>query len=213
MIRGIEEYENYAESISAKEPQLLQKLYRETYQKVLKPRMLSGHLQGRLLSLISKLIAPKNILEIGTFTGYSALCLAEGLQENGKLHTIDINEELYDLQQKYFNQSDWKNQIKQHIGDALEIIPQINETFDLIFIDADKNNYSNYFDLVLPKMNPGGVLISDNVLWYGKVLKPAKKKDKSTKLLQEFNQKLRDDNRIENLLLPIRDGILISRKK
>ncbi len=204
--------EDYAEEISQQEPEILKELNRETYQKVLKPRMISGHLQGRLLSLISKLLQPKNILEIGTFTGYSALCLAEGMQKEGELHTIDKNEELYNLQKKYFKKSAYADQIIQHIGDAKEIIPTLDKEFDLVFIDADKQNYSLYFDLVFPKMKKGGIFISDNVLWYGKVTQPTKKGDKATDQLKAFNQKLRDDKRIENLLLPIRDGILISRK-
>jgi len=204
--------ENYAEEISQEEPEILKQLNRETYQKVLKPRMISGHLQGRILSLLSKLIRPKNILEIGTFTGYSALCLAEGMQKDGKLHTIDKNEELYEIQKKYFENSAYKNQIIQHTGDAKEIIPTLNEKFDMVFIDADKQNYSLYFDLVFPKINTGGLFISDNVLWYGKVTQPTKKGDKATAQLKAFNEKLKNDERIENLLLPIRDGILISRK-
>lgn len=208
----LEILEDYAEIISQEEPQILKELSRETYQKVLRARMLSGHLQGRVLSLISKLLRPKNILEIGTFTGYSALCLAEGMSAEGKLHTIDINEELYDFQRKYFNRSAFGSQIIQHTGKAVDIIPNLEEKFDLIFIDADKNNYSLYFDLVFSKMNKGGVFISDNVLWYGKVTQPTKKGDKETDYLKAFNQKLKEDKRIENVLLPIRDGLLISRK-
>lgn len=206
------EIQAYAAKISDKEPELLKKLNRETYQKILNPRMLSGHLQGRLLSLLSKLIAPKCILEIGTFTGYSALCLAEGLQKNGVLHTIDKNEELLEFQKKYFKKSEVESQIIQHQGNALEVIPEIKGQFDLVFMDADKENYSHYFDLVIDRIQSGGVFISDNVLWYGKVVEPTKKGDKDTKALKAFNQKLHDDNRIENILLPIRDGILVSRK-
>ncbi len=207
-----EELEIYAEEISQKEPDLLKKLRRETYQKVLHPRMLSGHLQGRLLSMLAKLIAPKTILEIGTFTGYSALCLAEGLPADGKLITIDKNEELFDLQQKYFQYSNYAAQIEQHVGDALEIIPQLSPSFDLVFIDADKKNYLRYYELVLPKMNSGAVLLTDNVLWYGKVTQPTQKGDLDTEILKAYNQQLRADKRLENVLLPIRDGILISRK-
>lgn len=209
----LEKSEKYAEDISQAEPQLLKELSRETFQKVLKPRMLSGHLQGRLLSLLSKLIQPENILEIGTFTGYSALCLAEGMSSSGKLITIDKNEELHDFQRKYFDRSPWGNQIIQYTGDAMKIIPEIDREFDLVFIDADKKNYSNYFDMVFPKMKKGGVFITDNVLWYGKVMEPTKKGDTDTQLLKEFNEKLKDDERLENVLLPIRDGLLISRKK
>lgn len=207
-----EKLENYAENISQAEPKLLKELNQETYQKVLKPRMLSGHLQGRVLSMISKLVNPKNILEIGTFTGYSALCLAEGLSENGKLHTIDINDELAYFPKKYFDKSKFSDRIVQHIGPAIDIIPTLDIEFDLVFIDADKQNYSKYFDLVFPKMSKGGVFISDNVLWYGKVTQPTKKGDKATEQIKAFNEKLRDDERLENVLLPIRDGILISRK-
>lgn len=207
-----EDLENYAESVTTPHSELLEKLCRETYQKVLRPRMISGHLQGRLLSMISKLIRPKKILEIGTYTGFSALCLAEGLGKEGVLHTIDKNEELFELQQRYFTQSPYSDQIVQHLGNALEIIPQLDERFDLVFLDADKKNYSNYFDLVIEKMTTGGLLISDNVLWYGKVAHPTLPGDKDTALLKEFNQKLHDDPRVENILLPIRDGILLSRR-
>ncbi|HLS29246.1 MAG TPA: O-methyltransferase [Flavobacteriaceae bacterium] len=210
---SIKTLEDYAASISDEEPQILKELNRETHQKVLQPKMLSGHLQGRVLSLISKLLRPKNILEIGTFTGYSALCLAEGMHADGKLHTIDINEELYNFQKKYFDRSDFADQIIQHTGKATDIIPNLKENFDLVFIDADKDNYGKYFDLVFPKMNKGGVFISDNVLWYGKVTQPTKKGDKETEALKKYNQKLKEDNRVENVLLPIRDGLLISKKK
>lgn len=205
--------ENYILEITQKEAPLLQELRRETHQKILRARMISGHLQGRLLSLLSKLIKPENILEIGTFTGYSALCLAEGLSKTGVLHTIDKNEELHDFQKKYFHKSPYASQIFQHTGNAVELIPKIDQRFDLVFIDADKKNYSTYFDLVMPKLNPGGILISDNVLWYGKVLKPLSKGDSNTAALKAFNQKLGDDPRLENILLPFRDGLLISRKK
>lgn len=213
MFTNPEAIENYAKKITDSEPELLKQLNRETYQKILKPRMLSGHLQGRLLSLISKLVAPQCILEIGTFTGYSALCLAEGLTQGGKLHTLDHNEELADFQKKYFDQSPFSQQIIQHTGDAATLIPTIDERFDLVFIDADKKNYGNYYDLVIERVNSGGVIITDNVLWYGKVVEPVKKGDQDTAAILAFNQKLREDPRIENILLPIRDGILISRKK
>lgn len=204
--------ENYILKISQKEPELLQRLSRETHQKVLHARMLSGALQGRILSMLSKLIHPQTILEIGTFTGYSTLCLAEGLMPNGKLHTIDRNEELVTLQKKYFEQSKYNTQIIQHTGNALDILPYINEKLDMAFIDADKKNYNAYADMIIPKLNPGGVLISDNVLWYGKVLHPTKKGDQDTAILKEFNLKRAEDPRLENVLLPIRDGLLISRK-
>ncbi len=206
-----QELEDYIEQHSEKEPDLLAQLNNETYQKILLPRMLSGHFQGRVLSMLSKLIRPVNILEIGTYTGYSALCLCEGMQENGQLHTIDIKEELVDFQRKYFDKSVWGNQIFQHLGEALSIIPVIDLTFDLVFIDADKENYSRYFELILPKMNKGGIILSDNVLWSGKVLEPLQPNDLSTKVLIEYNQLLKNDSRVETVLLPIRDGLTVSR--
>lgn len=206
-----QELEDYIEQHSAKEPELLAALNKETYQKILLPRMLSGHFQGRVLSMLSKLIRPVNILEIGTYTGYSALCLCEGMQESGQLHTIDIKEELIDFQRKHFNKSPWGNQIFQHLGEAMDIIPTLDMKFDLVFIDADKENYINYFELIIPKMNKGGVILSDNVLWSGKVLEPLKPKDLSTKVLLEYNQLLKNDPRVETVLLPIRDGLTVSR--
>lgn len=209
-----EELDDYAVAHSQDEPELLQQLNRETYQKILQPRMLSGHFQGRVLSMISKLVNPKTILEIGTYTGYSALCLAEGMSSEGTLHTIDINEELYDFQRKYFDKSPYGNQIVQYLGNALEIIPEIEDSFDLVFIDADKENYTNYFHAVIDKLNSGGIILSDNVLWSGKVLDTAfKKEDTSTPALIEYNKLLKEDDRIETVLLPIRDGLTISRKK
>ncbi|MFT5215920.1 MAG: caffeoyl-CoA O-methyltransferase [Glaciecola sp.] len=209
-----EALDNYVVAHSQDEPELLQQLHRETYQKVLLPRMLSGHYQGRLLSMISKLVKPKNILEIGTYTGYSALCLAEGIQVSGELHTIDINEELFDFQRKYFDKSPYGKQIQQYLGNALDIIPQLDKTFDLVFIDADKKNYTNYFHAIIDKMNPGGIILSDNVLWSGKVLETTfKKEDTSTPALIEYNKLLKEDARVETLILPIRDGITICRKK
>ena len=176
--------------------------------------MLSGHYQGRVLSIISKLVNPKYILEIGTYTGYSALCLAEGLSKDGELHTIDVNEELVDFQRKYFNMSIYGNQIHQHLGNALEIIPKLNKTFDLVFIDADKDNYSKYFELIIDKLNTGGIILSDNVLWSGKVLDTKfKKEDTSTPALIKYNKLLKEDPRVETVVLPIRDGLTISRKK
>ncbi|WP_179321232.1 O-methyltransferase [Winogradskyella helgolandensis] len=207
-----ENLDKYVVDHSEQEPKLLQQLTRETYQKVLQPIMLSGPYQGRVLSMISKLIRPKSVLELGTFTGYATLCLAEGLQENGRLHTIDINEELVDFQRKYFDASEYGKQIIQHTGSALDIIPELNETFDLIFIDADKPNYSNYFHLIIDKLNKGGVILSDNVLWHGKVVEPLDEKDKSTKAVLDYNTLLKNDKRIETVLLPIRDGLTISRK-
>jgi len=206
-----QELEDYIENHSQKEPELLAALNKETYQKILLPRMLSGHFQGRVLSMLSKLIRPKNTLEIGTYTGYSALCLCEGMQENGILHTIDIKEELVDFQRKYFDKSPWGNQIIQHLGEAVDIIPTLDVRFDLVFIDADKENYLNYFELIVPKMNKGGIILSDNVLWSGKVLEPLQPNDSSTKILLEYNELLKNDSRIETVLLPIRDGLTVSR--
>jgi predicted O-methyltransferase YrrM len=206
-----QELEDYIEQHSEKEPALLAALNKETYQKILLPRMLSGHFQGRVLSMLSKLIRPVNILEIGTFTGYAALCLCEGIQENGQLHTIDIKEELVDFQRKYFDKSPWGNNIVQHLGEAISIIPTLEMKFDLVFIDADKENYINYFELILPKMNKGGIILSDNVLWSGKVLEPLQKNDLSTKILLEYNELLKNDVRVETVLLPIRDGLTVSR--
>lgn len=208
-----EKIDDYVIKHSENEPELLQQLTRETYQKILQPRMLSGHYQGRVLSMISKLVRPINILEIGTYTGYSALCLAEGLQINGELHTIDVNEELVDFQRVYFDKSDYGNRIHQHLGNALEIIPKLNKTFDLIFIDADKENYSNYFNIVIDKLNTGGIILSDNVLWSGKILETTfKKDDTSTPALIAYNALLKNDKRVETVVLPIRDGLTISRK-
>jgi len=208
-----ENLDNYIVAHSEQEPELLQQLTRETYQKVLQPIMLSGPYQGRVLSMISKLIKPKMILELGTFTGYSTLCLAEGLTSDGELHTVDINEELVDFQRKYFDKSDYGHQIIQHTGSALDIIPNLNINFDLVFIDADKPNYSNYFHLIIDKLNTGGIILSDNVLWHGKVVEPLDEKDKSTKAVIDYNALLKNDERIETVLLPIRDGLTISRKK
>ena len=206
-----ENIDEYVVAHSAQEPQYLNNLTRETYQKVLQPRMLSGPYQGRVLSMISKLIRPKTILEIGTFTGYSALCLAEGLQKEGILHTIDIKEELVDFQRKHFDASPHAKKIEQHLGQALNIIPTLNTTFDLVFIDADKSNYLNYFHMIMDKMNTGGVILSDNVLWSGKVVEPLQEKDTDTKVLLEYNKLLNEDPRLETVLLPIRDGLTISR--
>ena len=203
----------YAESHSQKESELLKALQKETHQKILQPRMISGHLQGRFLSLISHLTRPEKILEVGTFTGYATLCLAEGLVENGSIHTIEINEELYDFQKKYFDKSSYKKQIFCHYGDAKKIIPELDLNFDLVFIDADKPNYSNYFDLILPKLNSGGIIIADNVLWSGKVLKKnPSNKELDTLGLKNFNAKVMEEKKVENILIPIRDGLMICRK-
>ncbi len=204
---------DYVSSHSQPEPELLQELSRETWQKVLAPRMLSGHFQGRVLSMLSKIIQPKTILEIGTYTGYSALCLAEGMGINGSLHTIDNNEELYNFQRKYFDKSAYGDQIFQHVGNALDIIPTLNKTFDLVFIDADKQNYANYLNAILPKLKKGSVILSDNVLWSGKVVKTIDKDDIDTKSLVIYNKLLNEHPKLENVLLPIRDGLSISRVK
>lgn len=206
-----EELERYIEQHSQKEPELLVALNRETHQKVLQPRMLSGHFQGRVLSMLSKLIRPEHILEIGTYTGYATLCLCEGLQKNGSVDTIDINEELAFIQKKYFDLSPWEDLITQHIGDAMEIIPTLDKKYDLVFIDADKENYLNYYDMIVPKMKVGGIILSDNVLWSGKVLDEPNPKDLSTNILLEYNKKINEDPRVETVLLPIRDGLTVTR--
>jgi caffeoyl-CoA O-methyltransferase len=203
-----EELQRYAEQHTSGESDVLRKINRDTHANVLMPRMLSGHLQGRVLSMISHMIQPQCILEIGTYTGYSALCLVEGLKPGGKLITIDINEELEEKVRGCF--ASWKDTIEYTIGNALEIIPTIQETIDLVFIDADKSNYSNYFDLVVDKVRPGGFILADNVLWSGKVLN--KNPDSDTRSIIAFNKKIQDDSRVENVLLPIRDGIMMIRK-
>ena len=203
--------EKYIGSHSEDEPELLRQLTRETHLKVVQPRMITGHYQGRILALLSKIIAPKNILEIGTYTGYSALCLAEGLPADGSLHTIEINEELSDLQRKYFDQSPFGKQIMQYVGDALKIIPQMDITFDLVFIDAEKKKYNAYLDAVLPKVRSGSIILSDNVLWSGKVVEPLQKSDKATEALLTYNKRLKDDSQLETVILPVRDGLTLSR--
>ncbi|MAZ27511.1 MAG: methyltransferase [Cytophagaceae bacterium] len=208
-----QDIDDYTVAHSQQEPELLQQLRRETFQKVLQPRMLSGPYQGRVLSMLSKVIHPGVILEIGTYTGYSALCLAEGLASGGVLHTIDINEELEDLQRRYFDRSPFGESIIQHLGSALDVIPMIDGNFDLVFIDADKPNYPQYFDLIVDRLNPGGIILSDNVLWSGKVVEPVKDDDVSTRALLHYNTLLATDERLETVLLPIRDGLTISRKK
>lgn len=204
------EIQAYAEKHTTDENEILKKVNRQTHAEVLMPRMLSGHLQGRLLSMISNMTKPKSILEIGTYTGYSALCLAEGLSEGGKLFTIDINEELEDKVRQYFSYAGRSHQIDYRIGDAREIIPSLPGNFDLVFIDADKENYSHYFDLVIDRVNLNGFILADNVLWSGKVLDS--KPDKDTRAIIAFNKKVQDDPRVENVLLPVRDGIMVMRK-
>ncbi|MFD2587579.1 O-methyltransferase [Croceitalea marina] len=203
--------ENYIAQNTEKEPELLKELTRETHLKVIQPRMITGHFQGRVLSMLSKITAPKAILEIGTYTGYSAICLAEGLRKDGHFHTIDVNEELSDLQRKYFDKSGFGKQIIQHLGDALDIVPRLNETFDLVFIDAEKKQYDAYFEAALKKCRPGSLILSDNVLWSGKVIEPLEKSDKATEALLKYNKKLKEDARVETVLLPVRDGLTLSR--
>ena len=200
---------DYAQKFSSKPSKLLQELERETQYKILMPRMLSGHLIGSMLKFLSYHQQPKHILEIGTYTGYSAICLAQGLEKNGHLHTIEINEELKDFACEYFHKAKLNKKITLHIGHALEIIPKIDVLFDLVFIDADKKNYCKYYDLVVPKLNKGGLLLIDNVLWSGKVLTKAKNNDIETTEIQKLNQKILNDKRVENILLPIRDGLMI----
>ena len=206
-----ENIDQYAIEHTQAEPKLLQELSRESWLKILAPRMLSGHFQGRVLSMLSKLVQPKHILEIGTYTGYSALCLAEGMQKEGTLHTIDVNEELYDLQRKYFDRSPWGSQIVQHLGNALEVIPTLDVQFDLVFIDADKRNYPAYLKMLLPILPTGAVILSDNVLWSGKVVEKVQEDDLDTQALLKYNTQLNEDKRLETVLLPIRDGLTISR--
>lgn len=201
----------YAQNHSQEEPEILKELTKETWQKVLNPRMLSGNLQGRFLSFLSHLKQPKTILEIGTYTGYATLCLAEGLPNDGKIITIDINEELQFIQQKYFQKSGYQSQIQQIIGNALDEIPKLSENFDLVFIDADKSNYINYFNYIIPKMNKNGIILSDNVLWSGKVVETVDAKDVDTQTLLEYNKLLKNDSRLQTILLPIRDGLTLSR--
>jgi len=206
-----EDLQRYIEDHSEPESDLLQQINRETHLHVLKPRMLSGHLQGRVLAILSHMIQPKRILEVGTYTGYASLCLAEGLSNDGKLITIDNNEELSVRTKSYFTKSDFAGRIEMKVGNAMEIIPTLNEKWDLVFIDADKENYSNYFDLVIDHMNSGGFLIADNVLWSGKVSDDSKK-DGATQSIREFNDKVHADSRVQNVLFPIRDGLMIMRK-
>ena len=207
-----EKIEQYACNHTQEENIVLAELNRETWAKVLIPRMLSGHLQGRALSMFSKMIRPNCILEIGTYTGYSAICLSEGLQEGGKLHTIDINEELKSMSSDYFKKAGISKSIVQYVGNALEIIPNMKDEFDLVFIDADKENYSNYFRIVIEKIPIGGFIIADNVLWSGKVVEKVKGKDQETKAIQEFNTLVQTSERVENILMPIRDGLMICQK-
>lgn len=207
-----QEIDDYSGDHSSPEDELLFKLNRETNIKVLQPRMLSGHLQGRILSMMSHMIQPSFILEIGTYTGYSALCLAEGLKENGKLVTIEIDPEVVEFADKFFQESKFADQIHQEVGDAVSIIERIEDEIDLVFIDADKGNYITYLEKVYPKLRVGGYIIADNVLWSGKVAYPANPKDKDTQILQKFNAMIQNDDRFENVLMPVRDGLMVARK-
>lgn len=205
------EIDDYAAKYSSKEDEVLAKLNRETHLKINMPQMLSGHIQGNFLKMMSYMVQPQSILEIGTYTGYSAICLAQGLQENGKLYTIDINAELEDMCRKYFEEAGLTSKIDYRIGNALEIIPRLDTSLDLVFIDADKVNYSNYYDLVFDSVKPGGFIIADNVLWSGKVCK--EKHDKDTAALHAYNEKITADERVDNYLVPIRDGLMVARKR
>ena len=205
------EMDRYLEDTASNEPEILKRLRKETFQKTTQPHMISGYLQGRLLSLISKMISPEKILEIGTFTGYAALCLAEGLQKEGKLITLDVNEDLAYLPKKYFSESEFSSQIDFKLQNAKEFLRTSTETFDLIFIDADKENYAEYLQLVKPRMKSGSVLMIDNVLWYGKVLD--EKGNKQTEQIKLVNKLVAEDADFENVILPLRDGIHLARKK
>ncbi len=203
----------YCINHSEVEPEVLKKLDRETHVKMINPRMLSGHYQGRFLKMMVQLTGAKNILEIGTFTGYSAICMAEGLPFDGRLDTIDVNPELEEMVRKYLDESGFDPLVNVHIGSALDIIPTLDVEYDFVFIDADKENYANYFNLVLPKMKKGGVILGDNVLWSGKVIQDENINDKSTQGILEFNRLAKEDDRVESFLLPLRDGVMICRKK
>lgn len=207
-----DELDAYVDQHTEKESSVLKELDRATHLKVLQPRMLSGHFQGRLLSMLSHLVQPKRILEIGTYTGYSALCLAEGLTPDGKLITIDVNYELEDMVHEYVEKAGMKDKIELKVGNAMDIIPGLNEEFDIVFIDADKSNYINYYNLVFPKLKIGGLIIADNVLWSGKVLDGKTHNDLDTTVLIAFNQMVQEDSRVQNVLLPVRDGLFIVRK-
>jgi predicted O-methyltransferase YrrM len=205
--------DQYVCAHSENEPAVLADLNRKTHVSVIQPRMLSGHYQGRVLSMLSHMIQPERVLEIGTYTGYSALCLAEGLKENGQVITIDVNEELEDLVATYIEKAGMQDRVKQLIGDAKELIPTLEGQFDIVFIDADKKNYCNYYELVFDKVKPGGYIIADNVLWSGKVLEDYDTLDRETKIIMDYNRKIHEDERVQEVLLPIRDGIMIARKK
>ena len=205
--------DDYVCAHTENEPEVLNELNRKTHLTVLRSRMLSGHFQGRLLSMLSHMIQPERILEIGTYTGYSAICLAEGLTENGKLTTIDINEELEDIAREFIQKANLDNKIEYIIGDAMQIVPQLDELFDLVFIDADKKNYCNYYHLVFDKVKPGGYILADNVLWSGKVVEDYEALDSETKIIMDYNKMVHEDPRVQEILLPIRDGLMLARKR
>jgi len=207
------EIEEYIEKYTQNESDVLTKLNRDTYANVLQPRMIAGRLQGQILAMLSKMIRPKIILEVGTFTGYSAICLAQGLQTGGTLHTIDINEELEDMIKKYIRKAGLESRIKTYIGNAKKIIPDIAGPYDIVYIDADKENYSNYYDLVFDKVKPGGFIIADNVLWNGNVVKPESEMDEETKSIVKYCKKVHADSRVEHVIFPVRDGLMVARKK
>lgn len=207
-----EELEEYCEAHSTPESDLLYRLNRETNLKCIKPRMISGHLQGRLLSFISQMMRPKRILEIGTYTGYATLCLAEGLSDDGRIDTIEVDEELEEMIRRYFSQSAYNEKITLHIGDALQVLKQLDATWDLVFMDAEKDDYIAYYELVLPRLRQGGIILADNVLWSGKVIQEVKTGDKETRALMKFNDYILEDKRVKNFLLPFRDGIMVIEK-
>ena len=207
------EIADFTELYTQKENELLQELNRDTYANVLTPRMLAGHLQGRTISMLSKMIQPNRVLEIGTYTGYSAICWSEGLRSGGMVHTIDINEELGEMVNRYIAKADREEVIRTYIGSAIDIIPKIKEKFDVVYIDADKENYLNYYDMTFDSLNPGGYIIADNVLWSGKVVEPEEQMDDDTRALVAYCRKVHNDDRVENVLFPIRDGLMIARKK
>jgi len=205
--------QEYAEDYTSPESAALKELDDETNAGVPMPRMLSGHMQGRILAMISKIVKPKYALDIGTYTGYSAICLSEGLAEGGKLFTIDINDTLDPINKKYFVKAGASDKIEKHIGNAMDIVPKLDYKFDLVFIDADKPNYANYYDLIFDRVNTGGIIVADNVLWSGRVLDEEKDMDEDTQALNSFNKKIMNDERVENVLLPVRDGLMIIRKQ
>jgi caffeoyl-CoA O-methyltransferase len=207
-----QELESYIENNTTPESSILSQIYRDTYIKMVNPRMVSGHVQGMFLSMISRMVQPEYVLEIGTYTGYSAICLAAGLKPDGKLHTIEVDDELAEVAKAYFEESDLKNQIIQHVGDACELIPNFSQKFDLIYIDGEKREYCNYFKVCLPMLKVGGYIIADNVLWNGKVVNEEYKDDSATKEIVEFNKLVTQNNTTENVLLPLRDGLMLVRK-